>query len=133
MTRKDLAALRRCIEVVERDPTRREQIRNMRPRLERALFCCSVAQSESLDLKPWECPPCESEPDDSDNASYAEQKRRARQLADRLRAAGLSVYEPDPIRSLEEAAARARGDLPPLQVVSEPSSGGRPKNDCLGK
>jgi hypothetical protein len=34
---------------------------------------------------------------------------------------------------LEKAVARARGDLPPLQVVSEPSSGGRPKDDCLGK
>jgi len=106
MTRKDLAALRRCIEVAERDPMRREQVRHMRPRLTKALFCCSVAQSESLDLKPWECPPCESEPDDSDNASYAEQRWRARQLADRLRAAGLSIYEPDPIAALEETAAR---------------------------
>jgi hypothetical protein len=47
----------------------------MRPRLTKALFCCSVAQSESLDLKPWECPPAESDPDPNDNASYAEQKR----------------------------------------------------------
>ena len=106
MTRKDLAALRRCIEVVERDPMRREQVFNIRPRLTKALFCCSVAQSESLDLKPWECPACESDSDPSDNASYAEQKRRARQLADRLRAAGLSIYEPDPIAALEETAAR---------------------------
>ena len=106
MTRKDLAALRRCIDVAERDPLRREQVRDMRPRLERALFCCSVAQSESINLKPWECPPCESEPDLSDNTSYAEQKQRARQLADRLRAAGLSIYEPDPIAAFEETAAR---------------------------
>jgi len=119
MTRKDLAALRRCIEVAERDPMRREQVRHMRPRLTKALFCCSVAQSESLDLKPWECPPCESDADPSDNDSYAEQKRRARQLADRLRAAGLSVFEPDPIRALEDAAARSRGDLPPLPDASE--------------
>jgi hypothetical protein len=110
MTRKDLAALRRCIEVAERDPMRREQVRHMRPRLAKALFCCSVAQSESLDLNPWECPPSESEPDDSDNANYVEQRRRARQLADRLRAAGLSIYEPDPIAVLEETAARARNE-----------------------
>ena len=112
MTRKDLAALRRCIEVAERDRMRREQVRHMRPRLTKALFCCSVAQSESLDLKPWECPPAESDPDPNDNASYAEQKRRARQLADRLQAAGLSIYEPNPIAALEQAAARARVDLP---------------------
>jgi hypothetical protein len=74
MTRKDMAD---CIEIAERDPMRREQVCNMRPRLKRALFCCSVAQSDSLDLKPWECPPCESEPDDeSDNHSYREQQRR---------------------------------------------------------
>ena len=103
MTRKDLAALRRCIDVAERDPLRREQVRDMRPRLERALFCCLVVQSESLALKPWECAPCESDPDPSDKAGFAEQ---ARQLADRLRAAGLSIYEPDPIAALGETAAR---------------------------
>jgi hypothetical protein len=56
--------------------------------------------------------PAESNPDPNDNASYAEQKRRARQLADRLQAAGLSIYEPNPIAALEQAAARARVDLP---------------------
>jgi hypothetical protein len=106
VTKQDLAALRACIAVVERDPTRREQIRNMRPKLERALFACNVAQSEALNLKPWEVCPAESDPDPSDNASYAEQKRRARQLADRLRAAGLSIYEPDPIAALGDCSAR---------------------------
>ena len=78
----------------------------MRPRLERALFCCLVVQSESLALKPWECAPCDCDPDPSDKAGFAEQRRPARQLADRLRAAGLSIYEPDPIAALEETAAR---------------------------
>jgi hypothetical protein len=132
VTKQDLAALRACIAIVERDPTRREQIRNMRPKLERALFACSVAQSEALNLKPWEVCPAESAPDPSDNANYAEQKRRARRLADQMRAAGLSIYEPDPLTALEQAAARARGDLPPPQMISEPSSGGRPENDCWG-
>jgi hypothetical protein len=118
MTRQDLAALRRCIAVAERDPMRAEQIRNMRPRLAKALFCCSVAQSEALDLRPWECPPSESDPDPSDNASYAEQRRRARQVADRLRAAGLSIFEPHPLEALERAAARARGELSPLRPPS---------------
>jgi hypothetical protein len=104
MTRKDLVALRRCIEVVERDPQRAEQIRDMRPRLAKAMFCCAVAQSESLGLRPWECPPSESDPDPNDNASYTEQRRRARRLADQLRGAGLSIYEPDPLAALEGSA-----------------------------
>jgi hypothetical protein len=49
-------------------------------------------QVESLGLRPWHVPPCRSE--------LAEPNSEARVLAERLRASGLSVYEPDPGRAL---------------------------------
>jgi hypothetical protein len=36
------------------------------------------------------------------------------ELRRRLLAAGLSVYEPDPLNALATAAARQRGDAPPV-------------------
>jgi hypothetical protein len=72
---KQQIKIQQCLDDKTRDLN--QSNRHMRPRLTKAPFCCSVAQFENLDLKPWECPPCESEPDLSDNAGYAEQKRRA--------------------------------------------------------
>jgi hypothetical protein len=45
-------------------------------------------------LKPWECAPCNIWGYYSSNAIA---------LRDRLLAAGLSIYEPDPVKALAEA------------------------------
>lgn len=103
LTKIDRAALQRCIDLVladASDPGRAEQIRDMladrtRPWLETARLACSVLQTRALGLKPWESPPC---------CSNGEGDEPEHKLARKLIDAGLSTYEPDPLRALREVA-----------------------------
>jgi hypothetical protein len=79
-----------------------------------AAYCC---QCRSLRLKPWQTPPMHgdaepSHPDADDTHGYG----AAAELLERLLAAGLSRWEPDPIGALEaaerEPAARMAPTLP---------------------
>lgn len=56
--------------------------------IEVARFCSYTAQSDALALKPWQAPPAWGGGRDADA------------LVDRLRAAGLSRFEPDPASAL---------------------------------
>jgi hypothetical protein len=61
-----------------------------------AAYCC---QCETLRLKPWEAPPCHVHGDGIDPNVYGYRPGEVA-LYNRLRGAGLSLYEPDPIAAL---------------------------------
>ena len=67
-----------------------------RPWLSVAHFCVFSLQMDALSLKPWEHPPAWGGTPDADA------------LADRLREAGLSRYDPDPAAALARAAKPKR-------------------------
>jgi hypothetical protein len=124
LTREDREALRRCMELIERaDPGITRLLERRAAAGEswekRALFACAFLQSRAMRLKPWEIAPCNSAAHSTDamNAEFAERKRRARHLANRLRAVGLSVYEPDPIEALH---ARAEQRPHAIEAEAEP-------------
>ncbi|MER8743873.1 hypothetical protein NKH54_12385 [Mesorhizobium sp. M1004] len=97
---KDKNALTRCMEIASRDPSRGGQLASMlldRPWEEVAHFACYCVQSQALNLKPHETAPAFAD------ILYPEGVRRdpdAGALRDKMLAAGLSVFEPDPISAL---------------------------------
>jgi hypothetical protein len=109
VTKTDRAALRRAIALVEAESDgRRQQIARMLKEdgFERAgCFAAYHRQTDALRLKPWEWPPCwtDEQPTDDRNGHGL---IKAWQLRQRLLAAGLSVYEPDPIGALAVIEAR---------------------------
>src|SRR5262245_43190568 len=103
VTKVDREALKRAIETAKaEDASRRRQIEAKlaeEPWLEVAEFAAYVCQSRSLSLRPWETPPCLASPDPVDERPGSG-NRAAWALAQRLEAAGLSRFEPDPISAL---------------------------------
>ena len=94
MTEKDLEALEACIAAVLAGPDqgRRRQVEMMLmdgDRVEVGEFCAYVLQTDKLNLPPWESPPC-----------WGDTEGPAGKLVKRLRAAGVSIYVPDPIAAL---------------------------------
>jgi len=94
----DMDALRRAMEIAMRDPSRKEQLESKvnsyrgvepEPWTEVAEFAAFCVQSDTLHLKPWECPPCSAYDD-----------KAAMKLLDRILEAGLSQWEPDPLGAL---------------------------------
>jgi hypothetical protein len=65
-----------------------------RPRRDVAEFCSYVRQGQTMNLKPWEQPPCHSDGTGSDPASM---------LVRTLVRAGVSKFHPDPMKALAEA------------------------------
>jgi hypothetical protein len=106
MKRVDRAALKRAIiEARKQDPARRRQVDSMlskRDWFEVARFCACCCQTAALQLKPWQPPPVwvgdEKPIDDFPSAGRV----RAWELRRQLLAAGLSMYEPDPLAALRE-------------------------------
>jgi hypothetical protein len=95
----DRVALERCLHRAQRDPDRAGQLQKMlddRPWQTVARFACHVIQKRSLHLRPWEVPPCSV----SENASDA-RDTDAQRLLRKMLQAGLSRYEPDPIRAMK--------------------------------
>jgi hypothetical protein len=97
MKKIDVAALELAFETVlkGRDAGRAEQVRDLRDQdgwAPTARFCASLLQRRQLELKPWDSPPCALDrPDDS----------AAGRLLRRMLAAGLSRFDPNPLRGLE--------------------------------
>jgi hypothetical protein len=58
----------------------------------------------SMQAPPWGCPPVWADGDVGEGTAHAAEQVKAKALAERMRAAGLSIYEPDPIKALEEVA-----------------------------
>jgi hypothetical protein len=68
-----------------------------------ATFAAYGAQRRALHLKTWEEPPCVADENDPN-----ERDRQAQALLRRMLAAGVSRYNPDPLRALEEAEQKNR-------------------------
>jgi hypothetical protein len=91
----DIEALRRCVEAVlaAGDDLAEMVARKLKAEQWRsvALFCSYSQQMDNLRLRLWQSPPC-----------YRDDPRdpQTRELADRLRAAGLSIFEPSPLEAL---------------------------------
>jgi hypothetical protein len=68
-------------------------------------FAAYSMQCDTLQLKPWECPPMHAEDgDDIDPNCYGYRPGEVA-LRDRLLGAGLSVFEPDPLAALARRGA----------------------------
>jgi hypothetical protein len=105
LTKADLAAMGRAINWMRAEsPDRAEQIEHKLKHegFEAAgEFAAIAAQDQTLHLKPWECAPCNI---------WGYNQSSAIELRNRLVAAGLSVFEPDPMQALAEAE-RKQGKL----------------------
>jgi hypothetical protein len=101
----DKAALDLAMEIARREPGRGEQLDAKLKEeswFEVATFAAYCVQTDSLNLKPWESPPCEADEDaDLAEASDYGNVREAQQLLRQMLAAGVSRWHPDPIRALE--------------------------------
>jgi hypothetical protein len=69
--------------------------------VEAAAFAAYSLQCDRLELRPWECTPCHAYEADGTCVD-----RKAGDLADKLIAADLSVWEPDPTAALRKARRR---------------------------
>jgi hypothetical protein len=98
----DHDALTRCLDVAMRDPLCRTQFADKQrangweEAAQAAAYHCQI---EALNLKPRQEPPCVADEDDPD-----ERDKQAQALLRRLLAAGLSRYEPNPLKALSKAA-----------------------------
>jgi hypothetical protein len=113
----DRDALERAI-AMRKERTRNERRRDGKTQIERMLddrpwrevgefaaYCC---QMRSLELRPWQYPPCWVGPKDT-NPEHAP----AIALLKRLLANNLSRFEPDPVGAVAAIEARSHGELPP--------------------
>jgi hypothetical protein len=95
-------ARQRASDVPRRDGlTQIEDMLRDRPRREVCEFASYSMQVHNLGLRPWQSPPChgDSYPGHDGHAAGAA-------LLQRLLAAGLSRFEPDPIAALERVETR---------------------------
>ena len=104
----DRDALKRCIEMARTYPGRDEQISWKLGKggcswQDTAKLCAYLWQSKNLRLEIQEFPPCWLLDADDTAGPAFKRKPEAARLLKRLLAAGLSQYEPDPIRALAAA------------------------------
>jgi hypothetical protein len=109
MTKADRDALQRALKIAGEDLSRAGQLASKlktEPWQDVAAFAAAICQSKSLRLRPWESPPAclEAGDEDFDNG----RNRAGVRLLERLEAAGLSRYEPDPLAALEALQGRRR-------------------------
>lgn len=127
MTRQDIRALKQCMEIAARDPMRKHQLEGMRldrrPWEERALFCCSIAQSEAMALRPWQTAPADAvgQPHPTIPDFQLREWKKAHAVVERLLALGLSPYVADTIGEIRtaEEGLRSQAHPPPHHVVSD--------------
>ena len=105
MTQVDYAALVLALEqTCQVEPDRRAQITE---KLQTegwqatAEFCASLRQSEALQLRPWQQPPCDIDPE-----LTAPPDAEAVELLRCMLAAGVSRWHPDPLAALAEVGCK---------------------------
>ena len=104
MTRNDRAALKLALALAlarNESPGRAQQIDSMledQPWAEVATFASFCVQGTSLNLMPWDLPPCCASEDDDSKVDAAAVK-----LLRMMLAAGVSRWHPDPLAALAEA------------------------------
>ena len=79
----------------------REWIHEPQPWEEVAKFAARICQRDALNLTPWEYPPCNAHRTDHPLDNDGSEK-----LRDRMLAAGVSIYHPDPLRALGRSEMR---------------------------
>jgi hypothetical protein len=125
LSRIDREALSRALEIVrnrpeKEDPGRREQVDHLMKHegwFTAADFCCYCCQSELIRPRLWQPIPADIDPadietilargDDGLGGEYA-----AARVLKRMLRAGLSRYEPEPLKALAEAKRRAPAQQP---------------------
>ena len=101
----DRDALERAMQIAQRDPLRAAQLQSKlkdEPWIEVAEFASYSCQIHALNLKPWQSPPCTEDEDDPTPHDKA-----AQTLLRRMLAAGVSRYDPDPLKALAGAKRRS--------------------------
>ena len=111
----DRDAMRRAIEITrQRSPARAQQVDDMLADPTRSWervgqFCAYSCQMNSLNLQPWETPPCWVR-GDIEAALFAPDDGRgvrdATRLLKRMLNLGISRYEPDPLAAIAAAEQR---------------------------
>jgi hypothetical protein len=105
----DHDAMARAIEIMRhRDQASAIQIADKlasEPWEEVGRFAAYGAQGDTLRLRPWQWPPCWIADIEAELAAPPDQsgRQRAAELLQRMLAAGLSRFEPDPLAALEQA------------------------------
>ena|SRR5258705_13273761 len=108
MDQRDLEAMRRAIATLQADPERRDSVEGMLQKQgEQAagLFAVGLLQVRNLRLKPWECPPCDTYNVKDPSDCYGQRPNEVR-LLQRMLAAGVSRYDPNPMQAITAAEAR---------------------------
>ena len=106
MTKHDRDALKLAMETCRAEEGRAEQLDYMVKQdgwRYAATFSAYHCQMQSLDLCPWEEPPCWQREDDD-----SERNAPAVKLLKRMLAAGVSRYHPDPLKALAGARRSSR-------------------------
>ena len=109
LSRIDREVLTRAMQTAKAE--RADQLAAMlkdRPWEDVAMFAAYCCQTAALNLKPWQEPPMHAGDDRPLDTSPLMGRLAAWELRRRLLAAGLSKFEPDPIRALEKASASAQ-------------------------
>ena len=100
----DRDALERAIQIARRDPSRTQQLDEKlqdEPWDEVAQSAAYHCQHQALSLKPWQEPPCVADEDDPH-----ERDKNAQALLRKMLAAGVSRYDPDPMKALKSKRRR---------------------------
>jgi hypothetical protein len=111
LTATDIDALDRALVAVCRrspeDAARYEAMLRDKTWHEVALSAAYSMQVRSLRLRPWECPPMDCSDIAFKNGGYGHTAKEVRPRL-RMKALGLSVYEPSPAEAIKEADRKRR-------------------------
>jgi hypothetical protein len=128
LRRIDRAALERALAACRESPeqaARYEEMLRSKSWREAAESAAYSMQVKTLKLKPWQAPPCGCRSDEI-GRGYGHSRGEVL-LRRRMLAAGLSLYEPNPIAALEKIAAGASlestGDLKEKSAPEHRASG----------
>ena len=108
----DRDSLERCIAIASRDPDVARQLKSKldgdhfckpEPWDRVAKFAAFYCQIRALHLKLWQEPPCVADEDD-----LHERDKQAQTLLQKMLGAGLSRYEPDPIKALRKSTKKRK-------------------------
>jgi hypothetical protein len=130
MNRKAKAALEAAMATLERShhwgPALKDRLEGTRHKTtgewilppeswqEVAEFAAQICQRDALDLAPWEYPPCRVDPSNRRDYLWPSSfpgfspkasEDGALKLRAKMKAAGISIWHPDPLAALEEAHA----------------------------
>jgi hypothetical protein len=100
--KRAIAIMLRHKERIYRTDFKRRLDQRQEPWVDIGRHAASAVQSESLGLKPWQVAPCVAELNTADAPGFEHRcTRNASLILERLLNAGLSRFEPDPIKAIE--------------------------------